>query len=686
MVRKLATLSLGALALAACGDAPTAPRNPLDGAVFTPAPPSLNHVPGTNLTQHVVGVQLFETPTNNVRVIWHEDPGATRYHVKLCATADCSVELENVASIPGTAWSMAGHLYRDFTVAVPGTQTTYYVRVNSQGNGSDAPYKDVTSATFSLGATVVNLPPTAGFDVVTAAPVEGSPVSFDAGDSDDPEDGPLTYAWDFGDGSAAGSGVSPTHSYADDGSYTVTLTVTDDQGLTSSDIHTVTVANVAPTATVSAPASVEEGSSITFGLLEPQDVSPVDAAAGFTYAFDCTGTGASYAAPGSSSSVSCSTDDNGTRTIKGKVIDKDGGATEYSASVNVSNVAPTASGITAPDAVNEGEDIAFSITGVTDPSSVDAAAGFAYAFACGAGPFGAWTSTNAGSCPAPDGPATLVVRARARDKDGGESAEVSVGVQVENVAPTVTLAGLPVDPVGVGSLAAAVTGTVTFTDPGTGDTHTATVNWGDGGGPQALAGDQSSPFTIGHTYGAAGIYTVTVTVTDDDGGAGTALHQYVVVYDPSAGFVTGGGWIDSPAGAYVADHSLAGKANFGFVSRYQKGATIPTGNTEFQFHAGSLSFRSTSYEWLVISGAKAQYKGEGTIAGDPRTFQFLLSAVDGQVSGGGGVDRFRIKIWVKGDDGAVVYDNQAGAALDAEATMEIKGGSIVIHSGGNGRK
>ena len=59
----------------------------------------------------------------------------------------------------------------------------------------------------------------------------------------------------------------------------------------------------------------------------------------------------------------------------------------------------------------------------------------------------------------------------------------------------------------------------------------------------------------------------------------------VVVYDPSAGFVTGGGWIDSPAGAYKANESLSGKATFGLVSKYKKGANVPTGNMEFHFKA-----------------------------------------------------------------------------------------------------
>ncbi|MBI5000831.1 MAG: PKD domain-containing protein [Euryarchaeota archaeon] len=57
----------------------------------------------------------------------------------------------------------------------------------------------------------------------------------------------LTYSWDFGDG-ATGTGATPTHVYGDNGVYTVTLTVTDVEGLTGTDTCIVTVNNVAPTA------------------------------------------------------------------------------------------------------------------------------------------------------------------------------------------------------------------------------------------------------------------------------------------------------------------------------------------------------------------------------------------------------------------------------------------------------
>ena len=155
---------------------------------------------------------------------------------------------------------------------------------------------------------------------------------------------------------------------------------------------------------------------------------------------------------------------------------------------------------------------------------------------------------------------------------------------------------------------------------------------------------------------------------------------YMTIYDPNGSFITGGGWITSPAGAYVADQSLTGKANFGFVSKYKKGSNLVEGNTEFQFNAGNFNFKSNSLDTgtLVISGAKATYRGVGTVNGSGN-YGFMVSAIDGQITGGGGIDKFRIKIWNIATGNTVVYDNQIGSADNVDAITALGGGSIVIH-------
>lgn len=244
---------------------------------------------------------------------------------------------------------------------------------------------------------------------------------------------------------------------------------------------------------------------------------------------------------------------------------------------------------------------------------------------------------------------------------------------VINAPPVITSFTGTATPVALGTSASVA---AQFSDAATGDTHGCTFTWAEGA--STTVGATAGACSSSHQYGAAGVYTVELEVVDDDGLRGSATLQYIVVYDPSAGFVTGGGWIDSPVGAYTAGPNLAGRATFGFVSRYKKGMTVPTGETEFNFQVGDLRFRSTAYDWLVVSGAKAQYKGAGTINAGGQ-YGFLLTALDGQVKGGGGQDAFRIKIWDIAS-GLVVYDNQPGSADDLTSSIQgLGGGSIIVH-------
>jgi PKD repeat protein len=268
---------------------------------------------------------------------------------------------------------------------------------------------------------------------------------------------------------------------------------------------------------------------------------------------------------------------------------------------------------------------------------------------------------------AEDGTYTVTVRV---EDAAGASDTGTFQVTVGNLPPTCGGIVAPIAPVPVGTL---VTATAPFSDPGTQDTHTGSMTWGDGSSSAAtiVEANGSGTATATHTYSAAGVYTLTLTVTDDEGASGSCTFQFVVVFDASAGFITGGGWINSPPGAYTPDPTATGKATFGFVSKYKKGATVPDGNTVFQFAAGDLNFKSTSYEWLVIAGSKAMFKGSGTINGGG-DYAFMVSAIDGSP------DRFRIRIWDK-TTGTVIYDNQIGAADDANPTMALGGGSITIH-------
>jgi VCBS repeat-containing protein len=665
-----------------------------------------------------------------------------------------------------------------------GADLTYQPNADYCNDGS--PTDDFTytlnggsQATVVVTVTCMNHAPTANAGTSYSGN-EGAGIALSNATASDADGDTLTYMWSVDSSLCSFSGeteLNPTLTCHDNSASTpfqVTLTVNDGTESSTSTAD-VTVANIAPAATLGAPASVDEGGSINLSLIAPSDPSTVDSTAGFQYAFDC-GDGAGYSAS-ASNTATCSTSDNGTRTVKGKISDKDGSETEYTAEVPVNNVAPTAI-LDNDGPVNEGGLATISFSAAVDPSSVDTTAGFHYVFACDNGDLGAATyatassdattqctfvdngdysvkgriidkndsftefttsvsvvnlapsvaadnesvtvdegqvANNSGMFSEPgtdtvslsasvgtitdngdgtwswsfnttDGPAqTGTIIITAQDEDGGSST-VSFALTVNNVAPALGATSVDQALVPVNT---AFNASASVTDPGTLDTHTAAWDWGNGTSTGTITqGAGSASVKDSHSYSLPGVYTIKLTVADKDGApSDESVYQYVVVYDPSAGFVTGGGWIESPAGAYtpadLTDENYTGKANFGFVSKYQKGAKLPTGETQFQFKAGNLNFHSTSYDWLVVAGANAKYKGLGTING-AGSYRFMLTATDGQISGDGGVDKFRIKIWEENADGSlktVIYDNQPEESDDSYAGTALGGGSIVVHSG-----
>jgi endonuclease G len=322
------------------------------------------------------------------------------------------------------------------------------------------------------------------------------------------------------------------------------------------------------------------------------------------------------------------------------------------------NDPPTASIAVAATSA-EGTAVAATVS-VTDPDANEA---FTYS----------WTVTKNGSPYAssndtsfsftPDDNGAYVVSVIVSDRAGATGSD-SKTVNVTNVAPVITSVTGPTSAIQRGSAASINVG---YTDAGSADTHTALFTWDDN--TTSVATCAAGMCTASHTFAAAGVYGVSVTLSDDDGGVASAMFSYVVVVDTNGGFLTGGGWISSSAG----------KVSYGFVSKYQKGQSTPSGNTELQIQGGNFNFNSTSMDWLVVAGAKAQYAGSGTVNGGG-DYGYLLTVVDGDVKGGDGIDKFRIRIWSK-VSGATVYDNVAGASddIDDANPQPIGGGSIVIH-------
>src|SRR6266850_1166614 len=444
-----------------------------------------------------------------------------------------------------------------------------------------------------------------------------------------------------------------------------------------------------PSVSIVAPASSPEGTAINL-------TSNVSGSGTPTYSWTVTKNGSAFAS-GSAAGLTFTPDDNGTYAV-GLAVVTSAGTGSASATITVTNVVPSVSITNIPSNSLEGTPISLNST-VTDPSAADTAAGFTYS----------WTVTKNGSTVAsgsgtslnftPNDNGTYAVTLSVTDKDGS-AGSVSASIVVSNVAPVIPSGGVtgPTVPLALGTPSTVV---ANFTDAGTMDTHTCLFAWDDlsttsvSGSPGVSETNGSGSCRATRTFAGPGVYNVNVTVTDGDGGSISArVSQYVVIFDPAEGSVSGSGWIDSLPGAYLPNPALVGKAKFGFESKYKRGASVPTGQTEFNFKAAKFKFKSTVYEWLVISGSKAQYTGSGVVrvhdsshSGDDECendnhwrqwtgdYKFILTAQDGGLSDG--KDKFRIKIVDKATL-QVIYDNKRGESddMDVASPQIISGGRI----------
>jgi hypothetical protein len=219
-----------------------------------------------------------------------------------------------------------------------------------------------------------------------------------------------------------------------------------------------------------------------------------------------------------------------------------------------------------------------------------------------------------------------------------------------------------------------VTLTAPFTDPGANDTHTCSIDWDDGA-VQTFAADATCAGT--HAFPHPGMFTVGVTVSDDDGGTDTD-RVLVIAFDPYVGSATGNGWIESPAGAYVPDPAATGKAHLNSNPKYHKDAVVPSGRVSFDLETAGLDLSTDQLQWLVVTpDGKFAVKGTGTTG-----VGFVVYGIDGSE----GPDRLRVLVWPLSagpiPDATVLYDNVPDADFDIDrfTGQELGGGSIQIHA------
>lgn len=333
---------------------------------------------------------------------------------------------------------------------------------------------------------------------------------LDGSNSYDTDGSIVSYYWDFGD-TNSGFGINPSHSYDTVGTYIVTLTVTDDDGETDSDTIIIRAIDEPPIADIGGPYQDNEGNTILFDASNSYD--PVGFPIQYRWDFNNDGTWDTTWSDSPYMEFVYGDDYYGEIKLEvtnGEFIDTD------SATMTVNNVAPTVNA-GSDQTVNEGDIVyftgAFSDPGYQDSHTIE------WDFGDGDSVSGTLTPNHIFK---DNGIYTVTLTVT--DDDGGVGFDTLI-ITVDNVAPTVEIAK-------IGSEGVIVSFSGTFTDPGIEDTHTFEWDFGDGN-------TNTDSLTPTHVYDDCGVYTVSLTVVDNNGGVGS---DSLIV----ATFSGGSGTVENP--------------------------------------------------------------------------------------------------------------------------------------------
>ncbi len=349
---------------------------------------------------------------------------------------------------------------------------------------------DEEGAIGSKTASVIvkNRSPEADFFVSSTILDKQETATFDAGESYDPDGIIVNYLWDFGDGSTA-NGVQVSHLYYNVGAYTTILTVTDDDEATDTAAATQTVGNHPPIALIGDTATaIHVGEMITFTAAESYDRDGFIVSYEWDFGDGTTGNGIT---------VTNTYEDKDTYTVKLTIIDNDGATDSTAVIKNVINRKPVALFTKTMGTVKIGETITFDASGSYDPDGIIVT----YVWDFGDGNRGTGITTNHAYIENGTYTITLIVTDNDGEKD---TISTTVTVLVANRAPIASFTE-SAETVSTGER-------IHFDASASYDPDGIIIafawNFGDGVTAVGIATD--------HTYQDNGVYTVTLTVTDND--------------------------------------------------------------------------------------------------------------------------------------------------------------------------
>jgi len=414
--------------------------------------------------------------------------------------------------------------------------------------GATAPHTYTVAGTYTVTVTVTDTAGLSGTDTrqvtvrddppiaaLTVTPDSGTinlAVTADASASTDPDATPIaSYTFNFGDGSPAVGpqpGATAPHTYTVAGTYTVTVTVRDTAGLSSTATSQVIVRDDPPTAALTVtPASGLAPLNVTADASGSSDTDATPIAS-YTFKF---GDGTPVVGPQPSATATHSYLVGGTYTATVTVTDAANQSSTATAQVVVSVGAenpPVAALTVTPPSGPINLNVTADASASTDPDPSSQIATYTFKFGDGSlpvGPQAGATATHTYTVPG-----TYTVAVTVTDT-AGISSTATQEVTVRDDPPNAVLAVTPDS----GPLNLAVTADASAsTDPDATPIASYTFDFGDGSpavGPQPGA-------TATHTYTAVGTYAVTVTVRDTAGLSSTATRQVTVRDDPPTAALT----------------------------------------------------------------------------------------------------------------------------------------------------
>ena len=476
-------------------------------SVYDLLPGELITVSDTVTTKQVIAasrsITLIDPLTDIITGV--SDPGVVSVVLWACDENGCAARRKDVN--PDGSWSV--------NFAVPGELNWESLLMDIQPSTNGGVYQSDVDGDGTVYQWILNQPPQAdlGPDLVTD---EGSTLILDASASSDPESDLMTYAWDLdNDGEYDDAvGVTTGKSFPDNGTYTVGLKVADQYGEFDTDTAQINVVNVAPLVDIQAALANNLGVLSGNGAFTDPGADAWTATVNYG---DNTGILNLVLNPDKSFLLNHTYIANGNYTVEVCVSDDDGASGCDQAQVTVTLNRPPVAEAGGPYVGYEGTSITLNASRSTDPDNnivlyewdldndglFDDATGVRPKFA----------AIDNG---------IFTVRVRVTDV-GGLSSEDSSTVTVKNVPPVITSLTIN-NSVRVGVKLNAY---ATFKDVGINDTFTATWKWGDGTTSAGTINDKT--VNGSHIYAKPGIYLITITIKDKDGGVGQAYKLILVL-------------------------------------------------------------------------------------------------------------------------------------------------------------